>query len=80
MIELLIPIGAHDSNLIDLELDSKHALAVAPRVFISDHIPLKEALAFLSPLNVANLNLPPLKSISSEAEDGLFQELEYRSQ
>jgi inositol hexakisphosphate/diphosphoinositol-pentakisphosphate kinase len=41
--------GAHDSNLIDVELDSKHALSVAPRLFISDHISLKEALSYLTP-------------------------------
>ena len=65
-------IGAHDSNLIDLELDSKHALSVAPRFFISDHIPLGDALSYLSPKNVALVNLAPLKSIGSESEEGLF--------
>ncbi len=68
--------GAHDSNLIDLELDSKHALSVAPRVFISDHIPLKEALEFLSPRNIPSLGLAQLKTVASESEDALFQEIE----
>jgi hypothetical protein len=68
--------GAHDPNLVDLELDSKHALSVAPRVFISDHIPLTDALAFLSPRNIPSLGLAQLKSVASESEDALFNELE----
>ncbi|KAL2913047.1 inositol hexakisphosphate and diphosphoinositol-pentakisphosphate kinase [Polyrhizophydium stewartii] len=41
--------GAHDPNLIDLHLDRKHSLSVAPRRWISDHINLAEALQFLNP-------------------------------
>ncbi|RKO90183.1 histidine phosphatase superfamily-domain-containing protein [Blyttiomyces helicus] len=41
--------GAHDPNLIDLQLDSKHSLSVAPRRWISDHISLDEALNLLTP-------------------------------
>ncbi len=44
-------LGAHNSNLIDLHLDSKHSLSVAPRRWISDHINLDTALKFLSPVN-----------------------------
>jgi len=64
--------GAHDSNMIDLELDSKHALSVAPRVFISDHIPCQEALIHLAPKHVTLVNLSNLKTIGSETEDGVF--------
>ncbi|KAJ1342603.1 hypothetical protein BSLG_002701 [Batrachochytrium salamandrivorans] len=41
--------GAHDSSLIDLHLDRKHSLSVAPRRWISDHINLDDALHFLTP-------------------------------
>ncbi|KAJ3021711.1 hypothetical protein HKX48_007997 [Thoreauomyces humboldtii] len=41
--------GAHSSNLIDLHLDSKHSLSVKPRIWISDHVSLDDALGFLSP-------------------------------
>ncbi|EGF81043.1 hypothetical protein BATDEDRAFT_35026 [Batrachochytrium dendrobatidis JAM81] len=41
--------GAHDSNLIDLHLDRKHSLSVAPRRWISDHIDLNDALKSLTP-------------------------------
>ncbi|KAJ3070146.1 hypothetical protein HK102_006746, partial [Quaeritorhiza haematococci] len=41
--------GAHDPNLIDLHLDSKHSLSVAPRRWISDHISLDDALSYLTP-------------------------------
>jgi hypothetical protein len=40
--------GAHDSNLLDLQVDCKHSLHVAPRRWITDHIKLEEALKFLS--------------------------------
>jgi hypothetical protein len=40
--------GAHDANLIDLALDSRHSLSVQPRKWISEHIELDEALGFLS--------------------------------
>jgi inositol-hexakisphosphate/diphosphoinositol-pentakisphosphate 1-kinase len=43
--------GAHDSNLIDLHLDSNHSLAVQARKWITDHIPLEEALKLLAPPN-----------------------------
>ncbi|ORX41725.1 hypothetical protein BCR36DRAFT_587838, partial [Piromyces finnis] len=32
--------GAHDSNLIDLQIDGKHSISVAPRKFITDHVSL----------------------------------------
>ena len=55
--------GASSSNLIDLQLDCPHYLKVAPRRFknnlndlfhfsfrwISDHIPLEDALKHLNP-------------------------------
>ncbi|KAI8903045.1 histidine phosphatase superfamily-domain-containing protein [Powellomyces hirtus] len=41
--------GAHNSNLIDLSLDSKHSLSVKPRIWISDHVSLDDALSFLTP-------------------------------
>ncbi|KAJ3332598.1 hypothetical protein HDU76_013702 [Blyttiomyces sp. JEL0837] len=40
--------GAHDPNLIDLTLDGRHCLSVAPRKWISGHVPLSEALTYLS--------------------------------
>ncbi|TPX39866.1 hypothetical protein SeMB42_g06213 [Synchytrium endobioticum] len=39
--------GAHDPNLVDLRLDDRHSISVAPRRFISDHINLDEALSYL---------------------------------
>ncbi len=44
--------GAHDPNLIDLQLDSKHSMSVQPRRWLTDHIPLEEALSLLTPPNV----------------------------
>ena len=41
--------GAHDPNLIDLQLDAKHSLTVAPRRFISDHISLEDFLNCMNP-------------------------------
>ncbi|KAJ3172012.1 hypothetical protein HDU88_006824 [Geranomyces variabilis] len=41
--------GAHNSNLIDLSLDSKHSLSVKPRIWISDHVSLEQAMSFLTP-------------------------------
>ena len=64
--------GAHDDNLIDLTLDSKHSLAVASRHFISHHIPLMDALHKLAPKNVSLLTLTTLKSVASESEEGLY--------
>jgi len=32
--------GAHDSNLIDLQIDGKHSISVAPRKSITDHVSL----------------------------------------
>ncbi|KAI8824538.1 histidine phosphatase superfamily-domain-containing protein [Fimicolochytrium jonesii] len=41
--------GAHHAELVDLHLDSKHSLSVAPRIWISDHVSLDEALGYLTP-------------------------------
>ncbi|KAJ3034578.1 hypothetical protein HDV00_004941 [Rhizophlyctis rosea] len=41
--------GAHDPNLIDTHLDSRHSLSVAPRRWITDHCDLSDALKFLAP-------------------------------
>ncbi|KAJ3269615.1 hypothetical protein HDV01_001176 [Terramyces sp. JEL0728] len=41
--------GAHDPNLIELQLDSSHALSVQSRKWLTDHIPLEEALRCLLP-------------------------------
>ncbi|KAI8929348.1 histidine phosphatase superfamily-domain-containing protein [Entophlyctis helioformis] len=48
--------GAHDPNLIDLHLDRKHSLSVAPRKWISDHINLDDALKALNPAQRVKLN------------------------
>ncbi|KAI9347932.1 histidine phosphatase superfamily-domain-containing protein [Zopfochytrium polystomum] len=48
--------GAHDPNLIDLSLDGRHSLSVAPRRWISDHISLDEALHHLSPSTASQLS------------------------
>ncbi|KND03257.1 inositol polyphosphate kinase VIP1 [Spizellomyces punctatus DAOM BR117] len=49
--------GAHSPNLIDLHLDSRHSLSVAPRIWISDHVSLDEALGFLTP-RISGSNSP----------------------
>lgn len=41
--------GAHDPNLIDLQIDSRHAVAVTPRKWITDHISLQDAIKALVP-------------------------------
>lgn len=75
--------GAHYWNLIDLELDryinliklsSKHALSAAPKFFISDHIPLEEALSHLRPKSAISGNMTPL-NIGLVEDEGLFQSI-----
>ncbi|KAI8911483.1 histidine phosphatase superfamily-domain-containing protein [Gorgonomyces haynaldii] len=46
-LRLALSLGAHDPNLIDLELTPDHSLTVEPRKWISDHISLQEALQML---------------------------------
>ena len=41
--------GAHDPNLIELQLDSKHSMSVQPRKWLTDHLPLEEAIKLLKP-------------------------------
>ncbi|CAG8547555.1 403_t:CDS:2, partial [Scutellospora calospora] len=38
--------GAHDPNILDLQLDARHCLIVAPRKNLTDHLPLDEALSY----------------------------------
>lgn len=45
--------GAHDPNLIDLQIDSRHGLSVAPRRWLTDHLPVNETLELLQPPIVA---------------------------
>ena len=46
--------GAHDPGLIDTVMDDRHALAVAPRKWLTEHLPLDDALKQLKP----RLNTP----------------------
>jgi len=46
-LRVALSLGAHDPNLIDLELTPDHSLTVEPRKWISDHISLQEALALI---------------------------------
>ncbi|RKP21635.1 hypothetical protein ROZALSC1DRAFT_26981 [Rozella allomycis CSF55] len=39
--------GAHDSNILDVQIDQKHALSVAPRRWITEHIPLDHAISII---------------------------------
>ena len=39
--------GAHDSNILDVQIDQKHALSVAPRKWITEHIKLDDAIQWL---------------------------------
>lgn len=41
--------GAHDPNLIELQLDNKHSMSVQPRRWLTDHVPLDEALRLIAP-------------------------------
>jgi inositol hexakisphosphate/diphosphoinositol-pentakisphosphate kinase len=41
--------GAHDPNLIELQLDSKDSMSVQPRKWLTDHLPLDEAIKLLKP-------------------------------
>ncbi|KAI8996007.1 histidine phosphatase superfamily-domain-containing protein [Gaertneriomyces semiglobifer] len=41
--------GAHNANLMELHLDSRHSISVSPRIWISDHVSLDEALSYLTP-------------------------------
>ncbi|KAJ3221136.1 hypothetical protein HK099_003732 [Clydaea vesicula] len=43
--------GAHDYNLIDMQMDERHALGVKPRKWITEYIPLHEAIRCLSQRN-----------------------------
>ncbi|KAI8895233.1 histidine phosphatase superfamily-domain-containing protein [Globomyces pollinis-pini] len=45
--------GAHDPNLVDTQLDNNHALSVAPRRWLTEHIPLDEALVCFGPAGIA---------------------------
>ncbi|CAG8433551.1 6739_t:CDS:2 [Ambispora gerdemannii] len=38
--------GAHDPNILDIQLDARHCLNVAPRKNLTDHLPLDEALSY----------------------------------
>ncbi|CAG8647839.1 11735_t:CDS:2 [Funneliformis caledonium] len=38
--------GAHDPNILDLRLDARHCLNVAPRKNLTDHLPLDQALLY----------------------------------
>ncbi|KAG9292131.1 hypothetical protein G9A89_005275 [Geosiphon pyriformis] len=38
--------GAHDPNILDMRLDARHCLNVAPRKNLTDHLPLDEALSY----------------------------------
>ncbi|CAG8654120.1 17041_t:CDS:2 [Acaulospora morrowiae] len=38
--------GVHNSNIMDLHLDARHCLNVAPRMNLTDHLPLDEALSY----------------------------------
>ncbi|CAJ0637764.1 6583_t:CDS:2 [Entrophospora sp. SA101] len=38
--------GAHDPNILDLKLDARHCLNVAPRKNLTDHLPLNKALSY----------------------------------
>ncbi|KAI3646823.1 hypothetical protein MP228_009751 [Amoeboaphelidium protococcarum] len=46
--------GAHDPGLIDTQMDERHALAVQPRYWLTDHLPLDDAIRCIMP----NLNTP----------------------
>ncbi|CAG8570925.1 435_t:CDS:10 [Paraglomus brasilianum] len=38
--------GAHDPNILDLQLDARHCLKVAPRKNLTDHLPLDQGLSY----------------------------------
>ncbi|CAG8441951.1 6493_t:CDS:2 [Ambispora leptoticha] len=38
--------GAHNPNILDIQLDARHCLNVAPRRNLTDHLPLDEALSY----------------------------------
>ncbi|RHZ75247.1 hypothetical protein Glove_216g82 [Diversispora epigaea] len=38
--------GAHDPNILDLQLDARHCLNVAPRINLTAHLPLDQALSY----------------------------------
>ena len=46
-LRIALSLGAHDPNLIDLQLTNDHSVTVEPRKWISDHISLDEALLCL---------------------------------
>ncbi len=47
-LRLGLSLGAHDPNLFELELDDRHSISVQPQCWLTDHIPLEEALLFLN--------------------------------
>jgi hypothetical protein len=53
---------------------SKHALSAAPKFFISDHIPLEEALSHLRPKLPSSGSLTPL-NMGCVDDEGLFQSI-----
>ncbi|RUS15211.1 inositol hexakisphosphate kinase/inositol pyrophosphate synthase [Endogone sp. FLAS-F59071] len=54
--------GAHDPNILDLQMDAKHCLSVAPRKNLTDHLPLDEALSFYR----RHLNSPGVERIERQ--------------
>ncbi|RUP43556.1 histidine phosphatase superfamily-domain-containing protein [Jimgerdemannia flammicorona] len=54
--------GAHDPNIIDLQMDAKHCLSVAPRRNLTDHLPLDQALSYYQ----RHLNDPGVENIERQ--------------
>jgi inositol hexakisphosphate/diphosphoinositol-pentakisphosphate kinase len=44
-----LSVGAHDPNLIELDLPVEHSLTVAQRKWITDHVSLDDALLLFKP-------------------------------
>ncbi|CAG8845562.1 4242_t:CDS:2, partial [Racocetra persica] len=63
--------GAHDPNILDLQLDARHCMIVAPRKNLTDHLPLDEALSYYK----TKVYSPPASVIAEPVKQNVRESL-----
>ncbi|CAG8635069.1 2702_t:CDS:10 [Gigaspora margarita] len=63
--------GAYSPNILDLHLDARHCLIVAPRKNLTDHLPLDEALSYYK----TKVYSPPASVIAEPVKQNVRESL-----